>query len=316
MSTRRKIPQDVCSFVENNLSHSHDAVLLTLSQFSKTRLDCLPVHLTLVGVDLAYNWKAESPQTTLTEKDIQGNNHPFSRRLSLPFITLLDNVIGRFVTWQLVRRYPLIFGSWSTLHGNYILFSHLFFNHANRPTLSSSRFPRQVQTTIQGHTLMALLIKPPKTLMLINQFMRSRTAEISAAQLRALSAYMPDVELPAPEPTDLEAFLSTMERVYRSGLRIPQFKGLSRVPCRSDEDDDELSQEHRQPAHDPDLYDDAVWGGPDLNHSAKLLEADLVPSFPSGTRVLTGCYADIEARRTERFLSVEREGRFRTRTIG
>ena len=77
--------------------------MLTLSQCSKTRLDCLPVHLTLVGVDLTYNWKAESSQTTLGEKDIQGNNHPFSLRLSLPFVTLLDNVIGRFVTWQLVR---------------------------------------------------------------------------------------------------------------------------------------------------------------------------------------------------------------------
>lgn len=273
-------------------------LLLTLSQFSKTRLDCLPVHLTLVGVDLAYNWKAESPQTTLTEKDIQGNNHPFSRRLSLPFITLLDNVIGRFVTWQLVRRYPLIFGSWcKQLYTETTYFSPIFSS-----IMQIARRSPHPDFRDRCRQLF--------------KFMRSRTAEISAAQLRALSAYMPDVELPAPEPTDLEAFLSTMERVYRSGLRIPQFKGLSRVPCRSDEDDDELSQEHRQPAHDPDLYDDAVWGGPDLNHSAKLLEADLVPSFPSGTRVLTGCYADIEARRTERFLSVEREGRFRTRTIG
>lgn len=54
--------------------------------------------------------------------------------------------------------------------------------------------------------------------------MRSQTAEISAVQLRAVSAYMPDVELPVLEPTDLEVFFSTMERVYRSGLRIPQFK--------------------------------------------------------------------------------------------
>lgn len=86
------------------IPHSHDdAVLLTLSRHSKTRLDCLPVHLTLVGIDLNYNWKAECSQTTLREKDTQDNNNPFSRRLSLPFITLLDNVIGRFVTWQLVR---------------------------------------------------------------------------------------------------------------------------------------------------------------------------------------------------------------------
>ena len=54
--------------------------------------------------------------------------------------------------------------------------------------------------------------------------MCSQTAEISAVQSRAVSAYMPDVELPALEPTDFEAFFSTMERVYRCGLRIPQFK--------------------------------------------------------------------------------------------
>jgi hypothetical protein len=54
--------------------------------------------------------------------------------------------------------------------------------------------------------------------------MHSQTTEISAVQLRAVSACITGVELPAREPTDLEAFFSTMERVYRSGLRIPQFK--------------------------------------------------------------------------------------------
>lgn len=83
------------------------------------------------------------------------------------------------------------------------------------------------------------------------------------------------------------------------------------MPCRSDEDDDELSQDHRQPAHDPSLHDDAVWAGPEvLNHSAKLLGADSVPSSPSGTRVLTGCYADIEPSERRDFCHWSKKGVF------
>ncbi|KAG7443004.1 uncharacterized protein BT62DRAFT_345002 [Guyanagaster necrorhizus] len=65
------------------------------------------MHLTLTTIHLRYEWR------DITSPDSSNQlNHPFSPNLSLPFLTLLDNVIGRFVTWHLVKRYPLIFGTW------------------------------------------------------------------------------------------------------------------------------------------------------------------------------------------------------------
>ncbi|KAJ7645527.1 hypothetical protein DFH06DRAFT_1211619 [Mycena polygramma] len=64
------------------------------------------VHVVLVGIDLNYVWHTNSESTS------NSLVHPFSTHLSLPFKMLLDNVITRFFTWQLVRRYPLIFGPW------------------------------------------------------------------------------------------------------------------------------------------------------------------------------------------------------------
>ncbi|KAG5639434.1 hypothetical protein H0H81_002305 [Sphagnurus paluster] len=65
------------------------------------------VSIFLVSIDLSYAWQSSDCSTSN-----DSTSHPFASKLSLPFKTLLDNVVWRFVTWQLVRRYPLIFGSW------------------------------------------------------------------------------------------------------------------------------------------------------------------------------------------------------------
>ncbi|KAJ3501438.1 hypothetical protein NMY22_g18926 [Coprinellus aureogranulatus] len=58
-------------------------------------------HWRLCGIDLLFSWKAED--------DTQA---PFATQCPLPYLSLLNNVVHRFVTFQLARRYPLIFGSW------------------------------------------------------------------------------------------------------------------------------------------------------------------------------------------------------------
>ncbi|KAJ7202786.1 hypothetical protein GGX14DRAFT_462247, partial [Mycena pura] len=71
------------------------------------------VHVILVGIHLKYAWRtcnSDNSPSTLTSDSLI---NPFSTHLALPFRLLLDNVINRFCTWQLVRRYPLIFGPWS-----------------------------------------------------------------------------------------------------------------------------------------------------------------------------------------------------------
>jgi hypothetical protein len=83
-----------------NVEQSYLVTLTSCRQFPLTA-GLLPVHVLLVGLDLYYSWQRFVPAFADTQP--QCANHPFSSRLSLPFRTVLDNVIGRFVTWQLVK---------------------------------------------------------------------------------------------------------------------------------------------------------------------------------------------------------------------
>jgi len=58
-------------------------------------------HLKLCGVNLQFVWQTDA------------DDDPFSAQCPLPFLTMLNDVIGRFVTVHLARRYPLIFGKWA-----------------------------------------------------------------------------------------------------------------------------------------------------------------------------------------------------------
>ncbi|KAJ7069990.1 hypothetical protein C8F01DRAFT_1114891 [Mycena amicta] len=63
-------------------------------------------HVLLTAINLKYVW-------TTTDPSPDARIHPFAPNIALPFRLLLDNVTQRFCTWQLVRRYPLIFGPWA-----------------------------------------------------------------------------------------------------------------------------------------------------------------------------------------------------------
>jgi hypothetical protein len=58
-------------------------------------------HVFLLALDLTFSWQIASSQSITSS--MNPANHPFSGKLSLPFRTTLENVFGRFVTWQLVK---------------------------------------------------------------------------------------------------------------------------------------------------------------------------------------------------------------------
>ncbi|KAJ6508991.1 hypothetical protein C8R45DRAFT_969528 [Mycena sanguinolenta] len=188
----------------------------------ETELRC--VHVTLVRIDLNYVWhtKSESTANSLV--------HPFSTHLSLPFKMLLDNVISRFFKWQLVRRYPLIFGPWcQQLDIERPYFAKIYRSISsiiNRSPNASfrKRCTRMLQTMQEQHS-----------------------ANFTAAA-NSLAAYFGASDGMEEEDehqalTDDEAFSLSMEIRYRTCLRRPQFKGTTRPQVNDGSDDEELSQD-------------------------------------------------------------------------
>ena len=56
-------------------------------------------HLKLLGFDIEYVWNEPS----LSEISQTASHSPFSRQLPLSYLTAVNNVVGRFVTFQLVK---------------------------------------------------------------------------------------------------------------------------------------------------------------------------------------------------------------------
>ncbi|KAJ7134426.1 hypothetical protein C8R44DRAFT_770452 [Mycena epipterygia] len=186
------------------------------------------VHVVLVGIDLNYVWHTSNSNSTSLI-------HPFATHLSLPFQLLLDNVIPRFFTWHLVRRYPLIFGPWcQQLETERPYFDKIF--RAISAMIARSPNPS---------------FRKKCTLML--RTIQEQHAGIFTAATSSLGTYFgldtDSIESGhddrgEPELTDQEAFSLSMEMRYRICLRRPQFKGSTRTPRADDtSDDEELSQD-------------------------------------------------------------------------
>ncbi|KAJ7164632.1 hypothetical protein C8R43DRAFT_1122509 [Mycena crocata] len=188
---------------------------------------CLPpeselrrVHVTLVGIDLKYVWQTESTSNSLI--------HPFATHLSLPFQLLLDNVICRFFTWHLVRRYPLIFGPWcQQLDVERPYFDKIFNAISNMiersPNPSFRKKCGRMLKTMQEH--------------------HAASFTAASASLATYFGLETDSHDEGPVLTDQEGFSLSMEIRYRACMRRPQFKGSTRTPRVNDgSDDDELSQ--------------------------------------------------------------------------
>ncbi|KAL4263012.1 hypothetical protein AB1N83_005838 [Pleurotus pulmonarius] len=77
--------------------------------------DDTAVHAKLVEIQLKYIWKTIQPEDSDASSDsrpspLRDDTHPFGTQLLLPISLLLMEVHHKFLTWHLVKRYPLIFG--------------------------------------------------------------------------------------------------------------------------------------------------------------------------------------------------------------
>ncbi|KIY72511.1 hypothetical protein CYLTODRAFT_486344 [Cylindrobasidium torrendii FP15055 ss-10] len=166
-------------------------------------------HLLLTRIDLCYQWTTNRPSS------------PFAKSLALPFLALLDNIVARFVTWHLVKRYPLAFGTWYTqLNTECALIPKIL-----RSILSIvKRSHNQSWRTICRRYL--------------KNIQRQQEATIEAS----MRAWLPPSNLRYAESLSLsieEAFCLSMEDIYRLNVRKPLFKVIH-VRLDREEQDTEL----------------------------------------------------------------------------
>ncbi|KAF9464140.1 hypothetical protein BDZ94DRAFT_1321256 [Collybia nuda] len=223
---------------------------LTSSRQYPSKLELLPVRVLLVGLDLCYSWQIST--SSVANAQPQQESHPFSQRLSLPFRTLLDNVVGRFVTWQLVKRYPFIFGQWcQQLEAEASFFSPIFSSILT----IMKRSPNPVFRAKCQRLIKVLRCRHSTTI--------SESLSNLENHLRDISEV--DVSFIRVKPLSLkdeDVLWFTMERVYRDGMRRRQFKGLVGPLAADDTDDEDLSQDHTLLQHSITLDDQLSWDDP------------------------------------------------------
>ncbi|KAK0464555.1 uncharacterized protein EV420DRAFT_1050022 [Desarmillaria tabescens] len=198
------------------------------SRYMPSSSEIKSTHLTLTAIHLRYEWRNN---TTL---DSSSQLHPFSTNLPLPFLTLLDNLIGRFATWHLVKRYPLIFGTWF----KQLDIEALFFPKIFRMLLDMmKRSPNpEFRSTCKR---------------LLKSIRRKQLSKISSSNA-SLSKLLPEVGRDLDTFKDCEkelefnvedAFCLAMDHCYRRVIRRPAFKSVNRLFAASADagDDDELA---------------------------------------------------------------------------
>ncbi|KAF8158220.1 hypothetical protein B0H34DRAFT_807784 [Crassisporium funariophilum] len=233
-------------------------VSLTASRRFPLSADLLPVHVKLTGIDLDYVWRTTStPDSAQPSSDLLDvATNPFSRHLSLPYLVLADNVIGRFATFQLVRRYPLIFGTW-----------------CQQLDIESQIFP-SILASIQNIAERSPHPLFQETCQQMLKVCQRRITSAFEASTVALSTYLGSSEgrnmaSEIPAYTESELFVLAMEGVYRSGLKRPLFKGIAHYRGDSDNEEDLLHK-----------ADDNTSLAEDLHSDMELL-SDAPPRIPS-----------------------------------
>ncbi|KAF5345533.1 hypothetical protein D9758_011997 [Tetrapyrgos nigripes] len=173
-----------------------------------------------------YSWQTQS-----REDSSRLALSPFSSQLSLPFRGLVDNVVGRFVTWHLVRRYPLILGTWC----KQLDMEATFFPTIFRSILEMAK--RSSNPTFRARFKELLKI-------LKRQQLQSYEASHSS-----LSEYLGS-ETDLGDQEDLKmnqetAFCLSMESLYFTGSKRANFKSSAGNPLNPSDalDDDELSHD-------------------------------------------------------------------------
>ncbi|KAK7056973.1 hypothetical protein VNI00_002691 [Paramarasmius palmivorus] len=206
-------------------------VILSFNSSREKFHDQVPLRVTLQTIFIQYLWinpKHSTDGENSTLATVQ--NDPFSQQLSLPIKALLDNLVNRFVTWHLVKRYPLVFGgAWR----KQMDVEAGFF----RSILASLENLQQTSPNESFGTQYVDILED-----LENEISGSHCDAVQSLA-EALGAD-PDEE----EPTlgRNAAFCLAMERLYQKGMRRPQFKGSIEFTSAMTDviDDDELSHDY------------------------------------------------------------------------
>ncbi|KAF8798876.1 hypothetical protein BYT27DRAFT_7121856 [Phlegmacium glaucopus] len=179
------------------------SLTLTASRHFPASTDTLPVHLKLIALDLDYVWQ------TSGRLDVAIN--PFARRLSLPYLTAVDNAVGRFVTFHLVRRYPLIFGPWC---------KQLDIERSFFPSILIS-----IQSIMKRSQSPVFQATCQKLFKLCKREIMSTSISTAGALSKYLGLEVGTYSAPATYTcNEEEAFFLCLDRFYRLGMKRPNFK--------------------------------------------------------------------------------------------
>ncbi|KAJ4477123.1 hypothetical protein C8R41DRAFT_904774 [Lentinula lateritia] len=183
--------------------------------------DSVPVRVTLRSIHMQYS------VTTTKETD----NTLFSSRLSLPYMSLLDNILKRFLTHHLVKKYPLVFGALcQQLDIEALYFSHIF---------------RSIHEMAQRSQNPAFRAKFKQLTQVLQK--QQQTAYTSSST--ALAAYLDDADAEDAGPPKLNsetAFCLSLEKLFCNGVKRPMFKTTPVLPMTNTDthDDEELSRDY------------------------------------------------------------------------
>ncbi|PFH53389.1 hypothetical protein AMATHDRAFT_84027 [Amanita thiersii Skay4041] len=259
-------------------------------QPSPLHIQRLPHCTHLVGLDLVYAWQTSTQHQTMPKVSTLLLADPFAQRLSLPFLALLDDAVGRFVSWHLVKRYPLAFGSWR-----------------RQLDVEVPCFPiiyRCIRAIMNRTLNPAFKNKCHQLFEVMMENVRLSNARASTSLLARLPGNDLTSVLEATDaiPSEIDALCFSMERLFQKSMRAPKFqKGLTHFPTLDRTHDDEHSQSQSHCPPNEGLNYDTLWPKPfELFSPTRILDemTSLLnsPFPPSDSTIKAPCINDIISR--------------------
>ncbi|KAH8104492.1 hypothetical protein BXZ70DRAFT_1005020 [Cristinia sonorae] len=89
------------------IDEDDNKVKFTVASCRSPQPEWWPVHFTLHKIDLLYVYKSRLCEQN---KECSFDLNPFAQQGFLPLLSMLDQLLEKFVVYHLVKRYPLIFG--------------------------------------------------------------------------------------------------------------------------------------------------------------------------------------------------------------
>ncbi|RXW23409.1 hypothetical protein EST38_g2461 [Candolleomyces aberdarensis] len=189
---------------------------------------------------------------------------------------MYNDVISRFVTWQLARRYPLIFGFWCkqlAAESSHVVSIHKSIN---------AIIKRSANPSFREHCRSLLKI--------LRRHARKQSSEATDTLREQFSTQINNHD----DFTTEEVFLLAMENIYKLGLKRRRFKGLSRVADDVNEDEEQLLRAESSDNEGQDASDyqssppilDIVFSDSEVEEDDSDADSDWADLDESASRVL------------------------------